>query len=364
MSVPVLPRYLESFDTSLYIIGIIAGIGPFVSLFTRPFSGILSDRFHQKRLFMLFAFLTGLTILGYSVTQNTTLLLILRILNGIVFAICGTVIFAWAAQVIPHQQIGEGIGYLSLSQILASAVGPSLGLMIADRMGYISCFRITFLVSLTASLLALAAHYTPSGNRKPARSLHLRDFLAVELLPFTLLAGPFSLANSLIMTYIAMMGAERGIANIGLYFIINAAALILVRPFAGRLYDKKGLAFVLIPAYLIEAVALACAALAPSMALISVAAILRALGQGVGQPSIQAECIRIYGKERSGTATSTYYIGNDAFQGFGSMAGGAVIDQYGYTALYLGGSAFALLGLAGFLLMRKKTEHLSSPDAD
>ncbi len=50
---------------------------------------------------------------------------------------------------------------------------------------------------------------------------------------------------------------------------------------------------------------------ADSLALILVSAVIRALAQGAVQPSLQAASIRKVGIEKSGVATSTYYLGGD-----------------------------------------------------
>lgn len=45
-------------------------------------------------------------------------------------------------------------------------------------------------------------------------------------------------ANS---SFIAVFAYERGVANIGAYFIVYAIAMILSRPFIGKLIDRYGL---------------------------------------------------------------------------------------------------------------------------
>lgn len=355
MSVPVLPKYMIGFGASYGITGVLSGIGPLISLVARPFSGIAADRCHKKRLFMASAVLTGLTILGYAMSQDIPALSVLRVLNGIAFAVCGTTVFAMASLMIPSSRMGEGVGYISLAQILASAVGPSLGLAVCERFGYEKCFQIICCVSAASALLVLPirCEYKKPREHVTLQTLRIRDLLAVDVMPLSLLGGPFSLGNALVMTFIAMLGSERGIQNVGMYFVINAVALILVRPLAGKLYDRRGLTLILLPSFLFDAAALACIALSRSFGAIAAAAVLRAVGQGAGQPSIQAECIRILGRERSGVATSTYYIGNDVFQGFGSMVGGAVLAAFGYSALYLAGCAVSMIGFAYFVLCRK-----------
>ena len=56
--------------------------------------------------------------------------------------------------------------------------------------------------------------------------------------------------------------------------------------------------------------------------------------QGAAQPSLQAGCINCVGRDRSGVATSTYFLGGDIGQGIGPMAGGFVLARIAGLAGY------------------------------
>ena len=64
------------------------------------------------------------------------------------------------------------------------------------------------------------------------------------------------------------------------------------------------------------------------------AAVLKAVGQGGGQISLQSACIKKVDPERVGIATSTYYIGADIGQGLGPMLGGRLADNLGYEKMF------------------------------
>ena len=81
--------------------------------------------------------------------------------------------------------------------------------------------------------------------------------------------------------------------------------------------------------------------------MILVSCVIRAIGQGAAQPAIQASCLDAVGKNRSGVATSTYYLGGDIGQGIGPIVGGfvisAIVGIQGYTVLFVGCAALLLL---------------------
>lgn len=48
-------------------------------------------------------------------------------------------------------------------------------------------------------------------------------------------------------SFITLFATEVGIADISLFFLFNALAIAVTRPFSGKLYDAKGHSFVIIP---------------------------------------------------------------------------------------------------------------------
>ena len=84
------------------------------------------------------------------------------------------------------------------------------------------------------------------------------------------------------------------------------------------------------------------------------AAVLRAIGQGSAQPSLQAGCINFIGRDRAGVATSTYYLCGDIGQGIGPMIGGMVVGAIagaqGYQIMYLVCAGLSLVSLVSIMV--------------
>ena len=224
-----------------------------------------------------------------------------------------------------------------------------------ENFGYKYCFTIAAILSLlTASLMLVIKYSSPKKQKLERKKLRFSDLIAVELLPFAVFAALFSLSNGLVSTFIALLGESRGIENVGIFFTTNAIFLLIARLFAGKLNDRKGLSVIMIPAYILAATAMTLLAGASALWMIALAGALKALGQGGGQPALQAECIKKLGRDRTGVATSTYYIGADVGQGLGPIIGGAVSTSFGYGTMYAGCACLLAVGLVMYLIYAKR----------
>ena len=113
---PVLTKYLTQIGVSLVIASIISGLFSLTSLCTRPFTGILVDTLKPRKILYISIPMLILSMLGYALTTNQYLIVVLRIINGVAFCFNGTTISAYASMYIPPKRMGEGIGYLGLGE--------------------------------------------------------------------------------------------------------------------------------------------------------------------------------------------------------------------------------------------------------
>lgn len=357
MVMPLITKYVVQMGSTLAIAGVIVGMFSLVALFVRPVSGIISDRINKKFVFIASTILIGLSNIGYAISTSIALLVCFRVIHALAFSINGTVNLALAARYIPRDRIGEGIGYFGLGHIIATAVGPALGIYIENRYSPSLSFLIAGLVMLVVSLLMFMMPFTEQKNEKSKREkirIRVSDFIAVYILPFALFGGVFSMLNGVIGSYLILLGDERGIGNMSLYFTINAISLILVRTFAGKIYDKCGLSTVLVPAFVFAFIASLFIGYAQALPIVLIAAALKAFAQGSGQPAIQAECIKLLPEKKIGVATSTYYIGADIGQGFGPMLAGMIASAWSYKVMFIMCAGVFLVSLVLYLLFRHK----------
>jgi MFS family permease len=187
-------KYAMQLKGSLALAGLVSGIFSIAALVMRPFSGLAADIFNKKRLCILANVLIGLSIAGYAVSPNISLLLFFRILHGISFGISSTVNIAMAAEFIPRERMGEGMGYYGIGQVIASIIGPNAGIYIIEKTGFQSMFYITSMLTFLSAVLLIFLPYVREVKQALDRSrkITVDSLIAKEVIIYSLTGGMFS----------------------------------------------------------------------------------------------------------------------------------------------------------------------------
>jgi MFS family permease len=151
---PFLPLYVSELgvrrpeDVALWA-GVLIGIAPGLAGLLAPAWGRLADRYGQKGIAVKALVAYVILLVLSSLVTNVGQLLALRIGVGL-FGGIGPLGLAMATSLAPREETGRAVGLVQAAQILAAAVGPFSGGLLADLVG----IRRTFLA--TALLCALA----------------------------------------------------------------------------------------------------------------------------------------------------------------------------------------------------------------
>lgn len=344
MVMTILLKYLVNLGASLIVAGIVTGIFSITALTVRPISGYLTDKYNKRNILMISIFMIGVCVLGYCI-PNIGGILFIRIVHGTAFALSGTASIALAGDYIPKDRLGEGIGYLGLGQILSSAVAPGFGIYTTEQFGNQATFVISCMMAvISASLLFLIKPSRLSSAEKLPVKINLKNLIAKEALTMSVINGFISFTNGVVVAYLVLYAQQRNIANVGVYFTVSAIVMLLVRPFSGKIMDRKGLSVLVYPGFIAGIAGMILHGFASSLWVLLLAGVLKAIAQGCIQPSMQAECIKRVSSDRIGVATSTYFIGADIGQGIGPAVGGAIAGAFQYSAMFYFCAALLFLG--------------------
>src|SRR5690625_448933 len=331
--------------------GLTVGIFIVGATAARIFAGKLFDLVGRKRILLVSMLFFLATSVGYFVTWTSVpLLIIVRLLHGIGFGAANTASIAIAQSIIPASRRGEGTGYFAISTSLSTAAGPFLALTIVNYGGYTALFTTSCLATVAAMLAALVLR-VPEVQRNTTepsglRALRLRGLIDRKVLPIAMFLAVLAMCYAGILAFLAPYAESLGLASAApTFFIVFTVAILVCRPFLGRLQDSRGDNIVIYPALACYAAAFIVLVNAHSAPAIIVAGGLVGLGWGVTSSATQAIAVRSVKEERIGVAISTYFVLMDLGMGLGPVILGSVVELSGYRLM--NGILACLIVIAG-----------------
>lgn len=335
---PLMPSYLsEVFGADKQTIGIVLSGYTLTALMIRSLSGFLVDSFPRRIVLMTSYFLFALCFGGYLMAGSLLLFAIVRTLHGAPFGATTVANSTVAIDVLPSARRAEGIGYYGLSNNIATAISPTVALLLFDRF---QSYDMLFWVALLTSLLGL---WSTSQVKMRERDIQ-RDHRPLSLDRFVLVKGwregiamiCYAFSYGVLATYIAIYGKEElGITGgTGLFFMLLAIGLILSRLVGSRTLRQGkvtqnatvGTAISLFGYLLFAAVHNPWGYYG--------AALIIGLGNGHMFPAFQTMFINLAENSQRGTANSTLLVSWDIGIGLGTLIGGIVAEHVGYSAAF------------------------------
>jgi MFS transporter, DHA1 family, multidrug resistance protein len=123
-------------------------------MLSAPIWGIVADRYGRKPMLVRASLGGAITILAMGFAQSAEQLTLLRVIQGLV---TGTMAAsnALVAASTPKQRTGEALGLLQMGTWIGIALGPLIGGIIGDNIGYRESFWITGALLLIASIAVI-----------------------------------------------------------------------------------------------------------------------------------------------------------------------------------------------------------------
>lgn len=351
MIASIVSSYAVSLGAGLTMAGTLAGVFSLSALVIRPFSGMALDILNKRNVCVFSTIMICLSFFGYAFARNIPIMLFFRVLHGMSFGISSTASMALVSEHIPKERLGEGLGYFGLGQVISRICGPYIGIIIKERYGYQNLFMIISMLTVLAVLLLFSIRVEKTayqGLKTIRSSMRLENLIVKNCMVYALVSGLFSLGNGITSSFLVLLGEERGITNIALFFSVNAVVLFILRFLVGKLIDKSRLTPIAVMSLSVTGMSMFMIGISGDITMVLAAAVLVAIGQGTGQLSLQSACIKKADAARIGAAASTYYIGADVGQGLGPIIGGKISDVYNYKTMF---SFTAVLMLAGIVVL-------------
>jgi MFS family permease len=264
----VLPLYIASENisgeffglTETLITGLILGLFGLITSISQPFAGRLSDKIGKRKLFVLL----GLAIFtvanfSYSLAHSYTILMIIRVAQGIAAAFTITASLALVSELSQKKTRGNNMGIYNSFRLIGFGLGPlASGLLVENGpydipfVGPINGFVASFCVASAAALLsALLVSFlvTDPENTQPSKrkmKIRLTSKEKGRLLDPIFALALATLVMSFGFSLLAPIEAEtnqrlsQGPFMFSLEFSALIGALAIAQPIIGKVSDKYG----------------------------------------------------------------------------------------------------------------------------
>lgn len=349
MLYPTLPLFIKQLGGNESQVGLAMGAFMLSAVILRPLVGGLLDRFGRRPFIIWGLILFILAMYLYNWVGGIAVLLGLRILHGMSWAVSTTATMTAITDMIPSTRRGEGMGWFSTSMTLAMAIGPMFGIWVAQNRSYSDLFLIAVVLSSGALLLMLGAKM-PFQPKADTRKIELFE---KSVLPVAASVFFLFIAYGGITTFVPLF-AESIQVNSGAFFLAFAATLALSRPISGKLSDRYGEIFVIVPALVITIGSLIVLSLSSGLMGVLLSAILYGIGFGSAQPALQAATIRLAHPNRIGVANASISTANDLGIGLGAIMLGSVSQYASYKVLFIVSALSVAISLILFTLFAKR----------
>ena len=368
---PLLPLYLsEHFGATKDVIGLVLSGYTITALLFRPFSGYFVDSFPRKTVLMICFAAFSIFFAGYLAASTLLLFTVVRTLHGGPFGALTVANSTVAIDVLPSSRRTEGIGYYGLSNNLAMAIAPTIGIFVYR---WTQSFELLFWIALVVACLGWL---TDATVQLPAKEIQ-RNKSKLSMDRFFLLRGwllgvnmvAFGFCFGVLSNYLAIYGKEQlGITGgTGTYFMLCSVGLILSRLQGGRTLRKGLLTHNAASGMCISLVGYTLFILMPTLqssfsTLHSSffiflgyygSALLIGLGNGHMWPAFQNMTINVAHNNQRGTANSTILISWDVGMGLGILLGGIIAEHLGYSAAFWTVALVNAVGVALYFLATK-----------
>ncbi|WP_338779959.1 MFS transporter [Metabacillus sp. FJAT-52054] len=351
-----LPIYvLEDLNKTNAEAGLVITVFMLSAILVRPVWGKVLERFGKKLCLVIGMILFMLTTVVYIWVDQFTGLLILRFIHGISFSLITTATGAIAADIIPKERRGEGLGYHAMSMNLAVVFGPFLSLTLLQFTTFTVLFMIFSVIAAAGVIFSFLIKI--EHIKVPARKFTASDLFEKSVIPIALIGGLVAFSYSGIISFISIYAKSIGLSGTASYFfVVFAVVMLLSRPFVGRLFDRRGAAVVMIPSFIVFAAGMLMLSFTDTSWMLLVSGALIGLGYGSLVPCFQTLAIQKAHPARSGHATSTFFTFFDIGIAFGSYILGMLAANLGLSSLYLYASGLIIVTLLIFTAVTRKKQ--------
>ncbi|MCY4436061.1 MAG: MFS transporter [Chloroflexi bacterium] len=370
-SLPFVPLYIlelgipDPRQAALWAGFVAGGSGISMAIFS-PIWGTVADRFGKKLMLERALVGAAITLLLMGLAQSAVQLLIFRVIQG---SLTGTTsaVNALAASVAPREELGRVLSTMQMSIFAGSTVGPFVGGVLADTLGFRFAFTVTSVAMVLIGLVVFILVREPYQEKQslpPLRLPQLRKPVGDGVLSTVFMLAPviflvqfaFMASRPIFPLFVADLAAADSSASFagfspqdyvatisGLLVATTGVVGAICSPITGRFINTYRVRLLLLIAVLGIAGANVGQAFAASfLQLWIVRVVLGAFG-GVWAPTYSSTIGLSVPSERRGLAFGIANSASSLGNAIGPIVGGYVGAMLGIRAVFAGAAGVLLL---------------------
>lgn len=366
--VPFLPFYVRSLGVTdpadLALWSGLAFSGTFFAAFVAtPFWGSMGDRYGRKAMVVRAIWGLGISQILIGLSQNAFQLVLFRIVQGIISGFIASAL-ALVSTNTPKERIGYAIGILQSATSAGMVLGPFVGGVLADLIGFRAIFFVTASLCIIGGFVVLGGvqELVKGGGEEKAYSVFSNFRLMftdprLRMVAAGLVIGQMAvlMVEPLFALFIEGFGSPTAYLATLAGGIVSIAGLFMVvsAPWWGRRNDRVGYRRNMMLAFAVTAAAYAGHALVTDLVQLGALRALLGFFRGGILPALYALTSLHSPADRRGgmmaIASSLTLFGNM----LGPTLGGVVAGQFG---MYISFFVVALLLVGLSLLFRRFPE--------
>jgi MFS family permease len=340
---PVVPMYAANGGAGGVGAGLSTGSMMLSTVLTELVVPTLLARFGFRSVMALGLLLLGPAALALMASASVPLIVAVGLVRGAGLGIAVVAGTALAAELVPAERRGEGLGLYGVSVGLPSVVCLPLGVWLSLHVGY----RQVFVLGAALALVVLAA--VPGLPAEPARIGHQGGVLGGLRLKgvagLAVIFAAVTFAAGVVVTFVplAVAGGSRPLAAVAL--LAEAALAPLARWGAGRFGDRYGAARLLVPAVLAAAIGTAGLVWLDSPVVVVLGMSLFGAALGTAQNITVTLMFARVSRAEFGRVSALWNLAYDSGMGAGAVGFGFAVGPVGYRAGFAATSAILLAAL-------------------
>ncbi len=361
----VLPLYFEQYGVNKSGTGVLISIGTFAGILSGIVAGKFSDNYGRKPFLLLGTTMYSIVFFLFAyVPGSFNVFFILRLIEGLGYYIIPVIVVSMAADIFPAKERGRAMALYGMSSGVGQLVGPlTAGFLISS--GNFTTYFLFCGGFVVASLVIMVLFVketlnkekvTVKGGTAPKMSFgeSARHFLSqVKGLGFVVLIFlaailfyrvGYTMVDPLFTLYLKDV-LKLNISESSYVYALKAICTLAAAPVAGYLNDKVGRKPVFLIGMALTVGTMFGYSRATSIELVYLIRAVDSVAAATLLTTIRTMMTDLVSPEMRGFGQGLYSSISQESSTIGSIFGGVIIDNFGYTGAFLSAMSMAAIAL-------------------